>query len=170
MSEADDERATIPELDEGDATEANAATNTNRVHITRRDTMAFAAETPAGHRVLIDGPPSLGGPVGSDGQGEAMRPMELFLASLASCMSVDVVMILQKQKQTITGYDVHVEGRRADAVPAVYESIHLRFELAGEIAENKLQRACKLSVEKYCSVASMLLPSVKVTWEASLLG
>lgn len=135
-----------------------------KVELTRTGAMSFSATSEDGHTVLLDGPAKLGG------KGHAMRPMEMFLASLAGCTSVDMVMILEKQRHTIEDYCVIIEGTRADAVPAVYEKIHLRFELKGEIPDNKLQRAARLSVEKYCSVASMLLPSVIVTHEAVLVS
>lgn len=131
-----------------------------KLELTRTGAMAFEAVSEDGIKVNLDGPEKYGG------TGSGMRPMEMFLASLAGCASVDVVLILEKQKHTLTSLRVFVEGTRADAIPAVYESVHLRYEVGGDIPDNKLQRAVKLSVEKYCSVASMLLPSVVVTWEA----
>jgi putative redox protein len=93
--------------------------------------------------------------------------MQTFLVSLAGCSAMDVVMILTQQKQQLDDFEIEVTGQRADAVPAVYEHVHLAFFATGEVAANKLERAVRLSVEKYCSVAKMLLPDVKVTWEAS---
>ncbi len=123
----------------------------------------FDATAEDGSTVRLDGPEKLGG------TGGGMRPMELFLVSLAGCAAMDVVMILEQQKQRIDAMSIEVEGVRADAIPAVYETVTMRFELKGEIADNKLQRAVKLSVEKYCSVASMLLPSVDVRFSAALV-
>ncbi len=141
-----------------------AGGKTMRVHVRRRGGVAFEATTDdGGHRVVIDGPATLGG------EGGGMRPMELFLVSLATCSAMDVVMILGQQRQALEDLDIEVEGKRADAVPAVYERIHLRFVATGEVAANKLERAVQLSAEKYCSVSRMLLPSVEVTHEAVLL-
>ncbi|MEM1418810.1 MAG: OsmC family protein [Myxococcota bacterium] len=140
-----------------------AGGKTMRVQVRRTGPVAFEATTADGqHPVRIDGPATLGG---SDG---GMRPMELFLVSLATCSAMDVVMILDQQRQTLEDLDIEVEGKRADAVPAVYERIHLRFIASGDVAMNKLERAVKLSAEKYCSVSRMLLPSVEVTHEAVL--
>lgn len=133
-----------------------------KVHLQRVGPVLFDAIAEDGTTVRLDGPEKLGG------AGGGMRPMELFLVSLAGCAAMDVVMILEQQKQRIDAMSIEVEGARADAIPAVYETVTMRFELRGEIADNKLQRAVKLSVEKYCSVASMLLPSVDVRFVATL--
>ena len=142
---------------------AEAAKNTMRVELTRTGTMAFKATSDDGIEVIVDGPAKYGG------EGRGMRPMQLFLVSLAGCSSIDVVLILKKQKQRIDDHKVIVTGTRSDAIPSVYEKVHLAFELKGEILDKKLQRAVGLAVEKYCSVASMLLPEVVVTWEAKLV-
>jgi putative redox protein len=71
-------------------------------------------------------------------------------------------MILTQQKQPLADLQIHVEGTRADAIPAVFSHIKLRFVAYGAVAENKMERAVRLSVEKYCSVAKMLLPEVIV--------
>ncbi len=159
--------------DENQAAESDAAKNdaaknvesrTSRLHMARSGPMAFDAETEDGQKLTLAGPAKYGG------AGEGMRPMQMFLAGLAGCASIDVTLILEKQRQRIDSLEVFVEGVRADAIPAVYERIHLRYVLSGEITDKKLQRAVKLSVEKYCSVASMLLPTVEVTWSAELKG
>lgn len=135
------------------------------MHVTleRVGPVQFEARAPDGTKTMIDGPATLGG------TGAGMRPMEMFLCSLAGCAAMDVVMILEQQKQSIDSMKIEVEGQRADAVPAVYERVMMRFVLSGEIADNKLQRAVSLSVEKYCSVATMLLPTVVVSFEAELV-
>lgn len=124
---------------------------------------AFEVDDGRGHHVVIDGPASLGG------IDAGMRPMEMFLAALASCSAVDVVMILNKQKQPLQGLEIFVEGERADAVPAVFTRIKLRFVAQGDVAENKMQRAVQLSVDKYCSVAKMLVPDVVVEHESEVV-
>jgi putative redox protein len=124
---------------------------------------AFEVDDGRGHSVVIDGPARLGG------TDAGPRPMEMFLAALASCSAVDVVMILTQQKQPLVDLRIHVEAERADAVPAVFTKIKLRFVAHGEVAENKMQRAVRLSVEKYCSVSKMLLPEVVVEHEAEVV-
>jgi putative redox protein len=103
------------------------------------------------------------------GTGERFRPMEAVLASLAGCSGIDVVKILTQQKEPLEGLTISVEGERADAIPAVFTKIHVRFEIRGDVAENKAQRAVALSVDKYCSVAKMLEPTVSITHEVVLV-
>ncbi|MEQ9320611.1 MAG: OsmC family protein [Polyangiaceae bacterium] len=122
---------------------------------------AFAATAGSGGEVTVDGSPDIGG------EGRGMRPMELLLTSLASCAAMDVVHILRKQRQPLEGLSIAVEGKRVDAVPARFEAIHLRFIARGDVAANKLDRAVRLGVEKYCSVGASLAPDLVVTWEAT---
>lgn len=131
-----------------------------RVVLCQVGTAAFEAQSPDGTSLTIDGSPDIGG------EGRGMRPMEVLLTALASCSAMDVLHILRKQRQPIEHLEISVEGHRKDAVPAVYERIHLVFTARGEVADNKLQRATALSVEKYCSVGLSLHPDIQVTWEA----
>lgn len=125
---------------------------------------AFEATAGSGGSLVVDGSPDIGG------EGRGMRPMELLLSALASCSAMDVVHILRKQRQTIDDLTIEVKGERADATPAPFVAAHLVFKAKGDIADNKLQRAVALSVEKYCSVGLSLDPNIKVTWEAQLLA
>lgn len=127
-----------------------------RVVLTRREGALFEATNDKGHRCLLEGPPVVGG------ADAALRPMEMVLVGLAGCSAVDVLLILQKGRHEIAALRVEVEGERADAVPAVFTRIHLRFLASGDFSRDKLQRAADLSMEKYCSVAKMLMNSVKI--------
>ena len=133
------------------------------ISLKRVGTCTFEASDGRGHAVTIDGPAHLGG------ADTGMRPMETFLAALASCSAVDVVMILTQQKQPLLDLRIEVDGERADAVPAVFTRIRLRFIAHGDVAENKMKRAVALSVEKYCSVAKMLSPQVVVEHEYEIV-
>ena len=111
----------------------------------------FIAETESRQNIIIDGP------VDHGGRGMGARPMELILAGLGSCSSFDVLDILEKGKQNVTGCKVVVTGERVDAVPAVFGDIHLEFVVTGhDLKETLVERAVNLSAEKYCSVAMML--------------
>lgn len=146
---------------EAKAKSAGSGGATMRVSLRRTGPAAFEATAEGGaHPITLDGPASLGG------EDAGMRPMELFLVSLAGCSAMDVVMILDQQKQGLEDLDIEVEGTRADAIPAVYERIHLRFLASGDVSPKKLARAVALSAEKYCSVSRMLLPEISVTHEA----
>lgn len=93
-------------------------------------------------------------PIDQGGNGNGMRPMQTVLAALCGCSAVDVVSILKKQKQELTGFKILVDGEREHGKePSVWETVDLVFELTGNVEPNKGFRAVKLSVDKYCSVA-----------------
>lgn len=122
----------------------------------------FEIKNPTGFALKTDASEKAGG------SEQGFRPMELLLAGLASCTSIDVILILQKQKQVIDDYAVTVEGTRADATPAVFTDIHLHFVFKGQIDPNKARRAIDLSLEKYCSAAAMLSKTAKITADFTL--
>jgi putative redox protein len=132
--------------------------------VTHQAPMAFVAKTERGATLRLDGTPDLGG------DPSYLRPMEAVLASLASCSGVDVVMILNQQRQPLEGLEIVLEGERADAIPAVYSHIQVTFRITGNIAENKARRAVALSMDKYCSVVKMLSASVNIEYAVSLNG
>lgn len=113
-----------------------------------------------GNSIDMDGTPAIGG------QGLGMRPMEVLLASLGGCTSMDVISILQKQHQDITSYHLEVDGvRDPDKEPSLYKTIHLTFTVKGvNLDPHKVQRAVELSMEKYCSVAKTLEPTATLTY------
>lgn len=116
------------------------------------------AETGSGHAIIVDGPETIGG------RNVGPRPMELMLASVGSCSATDVVQILKKARQAITGCEVTVSGTRAETDPKVFTKIHLHFTVTGkEISEPHVKRAVALSAEKYCSASIMLSHAVPIT-------
>jgi len=123
------------------------------MHATIRwlDGVSFAGESETGHTIIMDGPPDKGG------QNRGMRPMEALLLGMGGCSSFDVVTILQKSRQQVTGCVAEIEAERADAVPAVFTRIHLHFKVTGTgLSDAAVQRAVALSAEKYCSASIML--------------
>ncbi len=114
-------------------------------------------------KVNIDGSPDIGG------EGLGVRPMELVLMALGSCSSLDLVNILKKQKQQITGFSVSVEGERREQIPSVFTRIHMTFSLSGDIDQAKAERAAELAVKKYCSVHDMLAGGgVEITYSLQI--
>ena len=91
--------------------------------------------------------------------------MEMLLIGTGGCSSFDVVNILRKSRQQVTDCQVDMQATRADAVPAVFESIHMHFIVTGkELSEKQVERAVSLSAEKYCSASIMLAGAgVKMT-------
>lgn len=99
-----------------------------------------------------------------------MRPMQLLLAAMGSCSSIDVISILKKQKQDLRDIKVTVTGEREkDAIPSLYIGVHAHFRLYGNLDPIKVQKAVSLSVEKYCSVAKTLENTAKVTYSVEIL-
>lgn len=97
-------------------------------------------------------------------------PMELVLEGLAGCMSVDIMMILNKQRQVVESYQVFVKGNRVDEIPRVFESIDMLVDIEGDILPKKIERAIDLSAEKYCSVLKMLEKAAKINIQFKLNG
>jgi putative redox protein len=111
----------------------------------------FTAETESGHQIVMDGPPDHGG------MNQGARPMEMVLCGMGGCSSFDVVHILKKSRQDVTGCVAEIDAQRADDVPAVFTSIHIHFVVTGrDLKENLVSNAVKLSAEKYCSASIML--------------
>ncbi len=133
------------------------------VKLERIGPAAFRAVAGSGGELTVDGAPDIGG------EGRGMRPMELLLSAIASCASMDVVHILRKQREPLTDLEVHSEAQRKDATPAPLTSVLLRFLAHGGVNAHKLERAVKLSVEKYCSVIESLDDVISVTHEAVAL-
>lgn len=111
----------------------------------------FAATPGSGHTVVMDGPPDYGG------ENAGPRPMEMVLMGTAGCATFDVVHILKKQRQTVTGCRAVVTAERAENPPRVFTKIAIHFEVEGRgLRENKVAQAVKLSAETYCSASIML--------------
>ena len=111
----------------------------------------FIGESGSGHTVVMDGPADSGG------RNIGIRPMEMLLLGVGGCSAFDVVSILRKSRQDVTGCVAEVEAERADAIPAVFEKIHIRFIVSGRgLDESRVKRAVELSAEKYCSASIML--------------
>ena len=126
--------------------------------------VTFVVETGSGHAMLIDGAPEAGG------RNLAPRPMELVLAGTAACTAFDVVWILRKARQPIADCVVEAEGERAPEPPRVFTRIHLRYTVAGRgLDRHQVERAVKLSKDKYCSATIMLAKTAEITFELTIV-
>lgn len=113
--------------------------------------MAFLGEAGSGHAVVMDGAPEYGG------RNIGIRPMEMLLIGLAGCTGFDVVQILKKGREAVTGCEVEVEAERASEDPKVFTRIHIAYRVSGRgLSQAKAERAVTLSKEKYCSASIML--------------
>ena len=115
------------------------------------DGTMFVGESGSGHTVVMDGPPDHGG------RNMGIRPMEMLLLGVGGCSSFDVVQILQKGRNDIVKCEAQLSAERVDAVPSVFSKIHLHFVISGKnLKPETVERAVKLSAEKYCSASIML--------------
>ena len=127
-------------------------------------TMAFSAKTGSGHQLQMDGPPDAGG------KNSAARPMELLLAGTGGCSAFDVVLILQRARQAVTGCEVALTAERAEIEPKVFTKINLHFTVKGEDLDPvKVSRAVQLSHEKYCSATTMLAKMAEITYSIDVV-
>lgn len=122
------------------------------------DGATFLAETGSNHVVAMDGAPDGGG------RNLAPRPMEMVLLGTGGCAAYDVVVILKKSGQNVTGCEVKVTSDRALVDPKVFTRIHMHFVLRGKgIKRNLVEHAIRLSHEKYCSASIMLGKTAEMT-------
>lgn len=113
--------------------------------------MSFTAQTGSGHLINMDGAPDGGG------QNLAPRPMELVLSGTGACTAYDVVLILRKSGQDVRSCDVKMKAERREEPPKVFTKINFHFTVIGRnLKPNLVDRAIKLSHEKYCSASAML--------------
>lgn len=128
------------------------------------DGMMFLGESGSGHTVVMDGPPDHGG------RNMGIRPMEMLLLGVGGCSSFDVVQILQKGRNDLVACKVEISAERVDAIPSVFSKIHLHFVVSGhDLKISAVERAVKLSAEKYCSASIMLGKAVDITHDFEVI-
>ena len=126
--------------------------------------MSFVAETGSNHLVTMAGAPDGGG------RNLAPRPMEMVLAGTGGCSAYDVVVILKKSGQEVTGCEVKLTSERAETDPKVFTRIHMHFVVRGRaLKRNLVEHAIRLSHEKYCSATAMLAKTAHITKDFEIL-
>ena len=126
--------------------------------------MSFLAETGSNHALMMDGAPEAGG------RNLAPRPMELLLAGTGGCTAFDVVMILRKGRHAISACEVSLKAERAETDPKVFTRIHFHFTVRGkDLKPEIVERAIRLSKEKYCSASIMLGQTAEITHDFELV-
>jgi len=126
--------------------------------------MTFLAETGSNHLLTMDGAPEGGG------RNLAPRPMEVVLAGAGGCTAYDVVVILKKNGQDVTGCEVRLEAERAATDPKVFTRIHYHFAIRGRgLKRNLVEQAVRLTHEKYCSATAILAKSAEITKDFEIL-
>ena len=128
------------------------------------ENVCFIGESETGHAVILDGAPDAGG------RNLGMRPMEMLLIGMGACTSFDVVTILKKSRQPVTDCVAEIEAARADEVPKVFTRIHVHFVVTGSgLNPAQVERAVKLSAEKYCSASIMLGKMAEITHDFEIV-
>jgi len=125
--------------------------------------MLFVARTGSGHVTAMDGAPEGGG------HNLAPRPMEMMLAGAGGCAAYDVVLILKRGRHAVKGCQVKLNAERADTDPKVFTKIHFAFTVTGAgLPQAAVERAVKLSHEKYCSASAMLARTAEIIHSVSI--
>lgn len=116
-----------------------------------------------GNTLQMDGSKDIGG----DGKG--MRPMQLLLAAVGGCSAIDVLLMLKKQRQQVDSFDVEVEGEIEKVEDhKLFREICLHFKINGQVEMEKVEKAIRLSMEKYCSVSKTLEPTAHITYKLTV--
>ncbi len=135
-----------------------------RIELKRKnDAFNFEASNEEGQIINMDASPDIGG------ENKGVRPTQLLPMALGGCSAIDITLILKKQKQEITDFQISIEAERETGQTAnMFTSFHIIYKLTGNIDRGKAERAVALSMEKYCSVAKTLEKTAKITWEVQL--
>ena len=128
------------------------------------DDYLFECTNSLGNKILLNS-------VSQSENKEGVSPMETILMAVAGCSGIDMVSILKKQRQEITGFKAEVEGERIQVDEAKpFKTILVKFYVDGNIDPKKAERAAALSFEKYCSVSKTMEPNVTVNYEVFVNG
>lgn len=112
----------------------------------------------AGHGVVMDATTA------HHGDGSGARPLELVLYALGGCTGIDVVGILEKQRYRIDDFELHVSAQQREEQPKIYDKVHIEYVLTARgLDPHHVERAIRLSEDKYCSVRGMIAPGTEIT-------
>jgi putative redox protein len=120
--------------------------------------MSFSGTSSSGHSLSMDADEVSGG------RNQGFRPMELLLVGLGGCTGMDVISILRKKRQDISGLEINVNGEKTDDYPKVYRTMHIEYVVTGKnVQKEAVERAIELSLTKYCSVGATLAKAGQIT-------
>jgi putative redox protein len=114
-----------------------------------------------GNTIIMDSSADL------EGQNKGMTPMQVLLGSLMGCMSIDIILVLKKQKISPKNYRVEAITKKREGVPSPYEKIHFVVSIDADVDRKKINRAISLSLEKYCSVRACLKDDIEISFEVN---
>ena len=128
------------------------------------DGMLMVGKSDSGHAIVMDGPPEIGG------ENLGVRPMEMLLLGMAGCTMIDVVSTLNKMREDVVDCQTQVSADRAEEYPKVFTNIHVHFILSGkQLNPSKVDKAIKLSAEKYCSASIMIGKTATITHDYEII-
>ncbi|MDJ0740229.1 MAG: OsmC family protein [Gammaproteobacteria bacterium] len=126
--------------------------------------VTMLAESGSGHAVVMDGPPDHGG------RNLGVRPMEMLLMGMGGCTEFDVLLILRRGRHDVAFCEVELEAERAAKDPKVFTRIHAHFRIGGKgLTEKAVERAVRMSAEKYCSASIMLGAMAEITHDFEIV-
>jgi len=142
-------RMLIPSIKEKNMVEAK---------VTLLNDMQFTGTASSGHTLIMDADD------GSGGHNTGFRPMELLLVGFGGCSGMDVISILRKKRQLVSGLEINIKGEKSDTAPKIYKEVHIEYVVKGKGVEKAaVERAVNLSLEKYCSVGATLAKAGTIT-------
>jgi len=120
--------------------------------------MQFSGRATSGHTLIMDADETAGG------HNAGFRPMELLLVGFGGCSGMDVISILRKKRQSVSGLEINVHGEKTEDYPKIYKKVHIEYVVRGKgIEKESVERAIKLSLDKYCSVGATLARAGTIT-------
>ena len=128
------------------------------------DGLLMVGKSDSGHAIVMDGPPEIGG------ENLGVRPMEMLLLGMAGCTMIDVVSTLKKMREDVVDCQTQVSADRSEEYPKVFTNIHVHFVLRGkQLNPLKVDKAIKLSAEKYCSASIMIGKTAIITHDYEII-
>ena len=128
------------------------------------DGMLMVGKSDSGHAIVMDGPPAIGG------ENLGVRPMEMLLLGMTGCTVIDVISTLKKMREDVVDCQTQVSADRSEEYPKVFTNIHVHFVLRGkQLNPLKVDKAIKLSAEKYCSASIMIGKTAIITHDYEII-
>jgi len=129
-----------------------------KAKVTLLDNMQFTGTASSGHTLIMDAEDESGG------HNKGFRPMELLLVGFGGCSGMDMISILRKKRQQVSGLEINVQGEKSDTAPKIYKKVHIEYVIKGKgVGKEAVERAINLSLEKYCSVGATLARTGTIT-------
>ena len=126
--------------------------------VTLMKDMQFSGKATSGHTLIMDADEESGG------HNAGSRPMEMLLVAFGGCSGMDVISILRKKRQQVTGLEINVKGEKTEDYPKIYKAVHIEYVVKGKnVQKEAVERSIELSLDKYCSVGATLAKAGTIT-------